>query len=428
MPRSASTAIDFREATRVLLAHALAGSNAIAKHDELPAVVTHWLQCPGSTPIFGSNELRNGWQGLLWAYNLSGQLATPLLNYGHIEPSEMPDISYKGVPFPPPSNPRYRFIDLFAGIGGFRLGFQNLGTQCVFSSEWDEACKETYYANYGEIPFGDIRKVDADAVPDHDILLAGFPCQAFSIMGKMEGMADTRGTLFYEIERILRAKRPQAFVLENVKMLVGHQKGKTFATIVDHLEQLGYSVHAKVLNALNFGIPQKRERVLIVGFMGNYAFKFPSNYDGQTKTLSDILEAEVDKKYYASEKIRKSRKSKHTAQVTPSVWHENKAGNVSSYPFSCALRHGASYNYLLVNGERRFTPREMVRMMGFPDEFKIVVSDQKIRNQTGNSVACNVVDAVARRMLRCLDGDVSIREKVPHSVQAQLFEKIGTSC
>lgn len=173
------------------------------------------------------------------------------------------------VPFHTVPNPKFNFIDLFAGIGGIRIPFMELGGKCVFSSEWDAAACRTYTGNFGEVPFGDITKIDADFIPKHDVLLAGFPCQAFSIMGKMRGFEDIRGTMFFEVARILDCHHPKAILLENVKQLVGHDKGKTFKVILETLASLGYYVKWKVLNALDFGVPQKRERVIIVGFWIN---------------------------------------------------------------------------------------------------------------------------------------------------------------
>jgi DNA (cytosine-5)-methyltransferase 1 len=196
-----------------------------------------------------------------------------------------------------------RFIDLFAGIGGMRIAFEELGCKCVFSSDWDEDAQKTYEANFGEIPLGDIAEVDARTIPDHEMLLAGFPCQAFSIIGKMEGFQDTRGTLFFEIERILKEKRPPAFLLENVKMLVGHKKGATLRVILDRLKSMEYFVQWKVLNALDFGLPHKRERVFIVGFLKNYAFRFPEGNSHEQKTLADILETNVPTPYLRSKRI-----------------------------------------------------------------------------------------------------------------------------
>lgn len=298
---------------------------------------------------------------------------------------------------------RIRFVDLFAGIGGIRIPFDELGYECVFSSEWDKAACDTYEANFHERPHGDITKIAAEEIPPHDILLAGFPCQAFSIMGKMQGFADTRGTMFFEIERILAGHSPTIVLLENVKQLTTHDKGRTFRTILSSLDNLGYHVKWKVLNALDFGLPQKRERVIIVGFRRtddyfNFDFDFPvTEY-----SLADVLEPDdvVDKSLFASEKILNKRKDrvKDKTVFYPSVWHENKSGNISVLDYACALRTGASYNYLLINGIRRPSSRELLRFQGFPDTYRIVVSHQEIRRQTGNSVAVPMIRAVAGKI------------------------------
>ena len=292
------------------------------------------------------------------------------------------------------------FVDLFAGIGGIRLPYDELGHHCVFSSEWDEAAADTYEANFNERPAGDITKIKATDIPHHDLLLAGFPCQAFSIMGKREGFADTRGTMFFEIERILRHHLPPVIMLENVKQLVSHDGGNTIRVILERLEALGYHLKWKVMNALDFGLPQKRERVIIVGFLSEarvnaFNFDFPKI----PYNLADVLEPEenVDPSLYASDRIRSKRieKTKGKDLFYPSIWHENKAGDISLHPYACALRTGASYNYQLINGVRRPTSRELLRLQGFPDTYKIVVSHQEIRRQTGNSVAVPMIRAIA---------------------------------
>lgn len=299
-----------------------------------------------------------------------------------------------------------KFIDLFCGIGGFRYAsqeaFNNLGLvgECVFSSDIDKYAQDSYQANFGERPTGDITKVEAKDIPTFDLLFGGFPCQAFSICGSMKGFEDkTRGTLFFDIARIIKEKQPQAFVLENVKNLASHNNGDTLKTILYVLrEELGYCVDYKVLNALDFGLPQKRERIIIVGSKKEFIMDWSFNID-KHKTLEDILEKEVDKKHFASPEIIAKRKNSHTAKDFPAIWHENKSGNISSYPYSCALRAGASYNYLLVNGERRLTPREMLRLQGFPDSFKIVVSDAQTRKQAGNAIPVDMVAKVIQRFL-----------------------------
>lgn len=305
------------------------------------------------------------------------------------------------------SHSKLSFIDLFAGIGGIRLPFDELGCNCVFSSEWDAKACETYKANFGDQPCGDITKVDEKSIPAFDICLAGFPCQAFSICGKMQGFADTRGTMFFEVERILKHHRPRAILLENVKQLVSHDGGKTFKVILEHLDKLGYHVKYQVLNALDFGLPQKRERVIIVGFLdAALADQFNFDFDKQPYSLASVLEPDsaVDKSYFVSAAILQKRYASVAGKNVffPSVWHENKSGNISVLDYSCALRTGASYNYLLVNGKRRFTSRELLRLQGFPDSYKIVVSNQDIRRQTGNSVAIPMIRMVAKKIVALL--------------------------
>lgn len=300
----------------------------------------------------------------------------------------------------------FSFIDLFAGIGGIRLGFESVGGHCVFSSEFDESACKTYEANFGEHPSGDITKIAAEDIPDFDVLLGGFPCQAFSIIGKKEGFEnETCGTLFFEIERILKEKKPKAFMLENVRNLTAHDKGNTFKVIRTHLEALGYTVYAKVLNALDYGVPQKRERIIIVGFKDNILFSFPDPVPvSHRKTLKDILEVDVDEKYYVKDRIRESRlmRLKDPNYPKPYISHENMAGSITPHPYSSCLRAGASANYILINDERRPTEREMLRIQGFPDTFKIVVPYSQIKHQTGNSVAVPVIKAVASQMINAL--------------------------
>ncbi|WP_417910389.1 DNA (cytosine-5-)-methyltransferase [Candidatus Electronema sp. PJ] len=297
-----------------------------------------------------------------------------------------------------------RYIDLFAGVGGFRYAMQRaaaefgLAAECVFSSEIDKECQRVYQANFGELPQGDITAIPAASIPEHDILLAGFPCQPFSIIGQRKGFQDARGTLFFEIARILDAKKPSVFVLENVKLLAGHNKGETLRTILEILRELGYNAGYKILNALDFGLPQKRERIFLVGFRKPCLFQWPAA-KMHMRPLKDILEHEVAEEYFASEHIRKKRLSRKQPSAEPTIWHENKSGNISAYPFSCALRAGASYNYLLVNGERRLTAREMFRLQGFPEDFKIISSYAQARKQAGNSLPVPVAKAVIRNVL-----------------------------
>lgn len=309
------------------------------------------------------------------------------------------------VPYPNPEKSKFTFIDLFAGIGGIRLPFSELGYRCVFSSEWDKNAQKTYLANYGEMPFGDIcKEATKKFIPkSFDLLLAGFPCQAFSIIGKRKGFEDTRGTLFFEVASILQRHRPKAFLLENVKQLTTHDGGRTFKTILDTLSELGYTYKWAVLNALDFGVPQKRERVIIVGF-DNPALMEEFNFEFKKipYSLADVLENDdvVDKSLFASETIMQKRieRTRDKNVFYPSVWHENKSGNISVLDYACALRTGASYNYLLINGVRRPSSRELLRFQGFPEDFAIAVSHSEIRRQTGNSVAVPMIRQIAQKI------------------------------
>lgn len=313
------------------------------------------------------------------------------------------------VPFPSPLHPKFTFIDLFAGIGGFRIACQEFGGRCIYSSEWDKQAQTTYFANFGDMPFGDItQERTKQFIPEKfDLLCGGFPCQAFSIMGKMKGFADTRGTMFFEIQEILQKHNPPAIFLENVKQLVGHDGGRTFKTILGILDELGYHVKWQVLNALDFGVPQKRERVIIVGFKDKSKYEaFNFDFSKQAYDLKTVLEPDekVDPSLFASDTIRKKRQESVAGKAVfyPSMWHENKSGNISILDYACALRTGASYNYQLVNGYRRPSSRELLRFQGFPDNYKIVVSHQEIRKQTGNSVAIPLMKSVAKKIAELL--------------------------
>ena len=318
----------------------------------------------------------------------------------------------------------FQFIDLFAGIGGMRLGLEAVGGECVFSSEWDSLAQDTYEANFHERPSGDITQIHATDIPDHEILLAGFPCQPFSIIGKREGFTDTRGTLFFEIERILSEKKPVAFLLENVKQFKTHDNGNTCRIVLGKLREIGYHTHVAVLNALDFGVAQKRERTFIVGFSEPLRFKFPQVY-GWHPSLENVLEKDekIDPKLWASDMICKKRleriKEQGQTPFYPSMWHENKGGHIGMHPFSCALRHNASYNYLLVNGNRRPTGREMLRFQGFPESYKIAVGHTAIRAQAGNAVAVPVITAIASEMMTTLRNRVLLKALPKMSKQRQ---------
>jgi DNA (cytosine-5)-methyltransferase 1 len=332
------------------------------------------------------------------------------------------------VPFPTPKNYQFKFIDLFAGIGGFRLAMQNLGGKCIFTSEWDKEAQKTYRANFGEVPFGDITKEESKKyIPDNfDVLCAGFPCQAFSIAGKRGGFDDTRGTLFFDVAEIIKRKKPKAIFLENVKGLRNHDKGKTLETILNVLRNdLGYYVpDPQILNARDFGVPQNRERIFIVGFRSDLKitnFEYPKPL-GVKVSISDIKESKVPAtKYYLSTQYLETLE-RHRAR------HESKGNGfgyeiISDKGIANAVvcgGMGRERNLLIdkrikdftptthIKGEvnrsgiRKMTPREWARLQGFPDNYIIPVADASAYKQFGNSVAVPAIQATAYQILKHL--------------------------
>ncbi len=297
-----------------------------------------------------------------------------------------------------------RFIDLFAGIGGVRLPFDEIGAQCVFSSEWDKYAQITYQANYKHQPFGDISAIDPKDIPSFDLLLAGFPCQPFSHAGLKKGFEDTRGTLFFNICNIIEYHKPSILLLENVKGLKGHNKGHTFQVILRSLESLGYAVHYAILNAKDFGVPQNRERIYIVAFLKDIflsanQFYFPSPKSKLTK-LGNILEKEVDDKYTISDKLwqgHQRRKKEHLEKGNGFGYSLFNADSI--YTSTISARYYKDGSEILIQqpnkNPRRLTPREAARLQGFPDSFIIPVSDAQAYKQFGNSVAVPVIRAIA---------------------------------
>ncbi len=287
-------------------------------------------------------------------------------------------------------------------MGGFHAAAAESGLKCAFACDIDPVAREVYESNFGVRPSGDVKRIeDPSSIPDHDVLFAGLPCQPFSIIGDRGGMADPRGTLFFDVARIVREKRPAVVVIENVKQFTTIQGGLALRCVTEELGSLGYGVDWRILNALDFGLPQRRERVFIVAAKGMRRRGFPWPGGGVPMTpLSDILEEDPGRECFATERIRRARSDAHTAKVAPAVWHENKGGNVSSHPFSCALRASASYNYLLVDGKRRFTKRELLRLQGFPEAYRMDAPITTVRRLTGNAVAVPVVAAVVNQLLK----------------------------
>ena len=303
-----------------------------------------------------------------------------------------------------------KIVDLFAGIGGIRLGVEQAfgSVDCVFTSEIDKHAVTTYKANFkdGHI-FGDIKQIDENDVPDHDILLAGFPCQPFSQAGLKKGFADTRGTLFFDIERILIAKHPKAFLLENVKQLKGHDKGRTFQTIINHLNKAGYKVFYEILKARDFGIPQNRERIYIVGFLDHgINFEFPKPTNLPTK-VGDILDDIVDEKYTISDKLWTGHKRrKELNKLNGKGFGYGLFNKESAYTNTISARYYKDGSEILIEQEgknpRKLTPREAARLQGFPEEYVIPVSDAQAYKQFGNSVAVPVIKAIAMQIQKAL--------------------------
>lgn len=314
----------------------------------------------------------------------------------------------------------YRFIDLFAGIGGMRIAYERAGAHCVYSNEWNKYSQQTYYANFGVQPDGDITKVDAESIPEHDILVAGFPCQPFSIagvskkqsLGRATGFEDkTQGTLFFDICRILKAKRPKAFMLENVKNLCSHDKGRTFKVIQESLKELNYCIFYQILDGKSY-VPQHRERIVIVGFdMERYGdikdFDFKFAPVEKLPVVCDILEKEVSEKYTLSDKLwnyLQNYAAKH-----------KEAGNGFGYGIApmdgitrtISARYYKDGSEILIaqpgKNPRRLTPRECARLQGFPDSFKIPVSDTQAYKQFGNSVVVPLMEQVAKKVVAKLE-------------------------
>lgn len=403
--------------------HALNEDGSIMSFNEQMAIVSHYLHNKGFKFAKPYEKKAKGLIEDIYSIRAK-QTEQPVVADNAMQLSLFSDIF--SVPFRPVENPKFTFIDLFAGIGGFRIAMQNLGGKCVFSSEWDALAQKTYLLNYGEVPFGDITKESTKSfIPDDfDVLCAGFPCQAFSLAGKRLGFEETRGTLFFDVAEILRRKRPKAFFLENVKGLLIHDKGKTIKTILKVLrDDLDYYVpDPQIVNAMNFGVPQHRERVYIVGFrkdQGVTEFTYPEPTD-TTKTFADIEEKEtVSAKYYLSTQYIKTliaHKKRHEAkghgfgyEIIPNDGVANAIvvggmGRERNLVRDYRLKDFTPVTNIKgeVNREgiRRMTPREWARLQGFPDNFIIEVSDASAYKQFGNSVAVPAIQATANEIIK----------------------------
>ncbi len=309
----------------------------------------------------------------------------------------------------------FDFIDLFAGIGGFRIALESHGGECVFGSEWDEKSQDTYERNFGECPEGDITKIDEKEVPKHNVLCAGFPCQAFSISGKMKGFGDTRGTLFFDVARIAKKAKPEVLFLENVRNFLKHDNGKTIQVVKDTLEEIGYDHFIKVLRSSDYGVPQARERVYIVAFrkdLGIKNFEFPKPIK-EFKTVEDILEQDnifhgfIDRPDMKITKpdaeVVDPRRPLQIGKINGGgqgerIYSTKAAGiTLSAYGGGAASKTGA----YLINGKvRKLTPRECARMQGFPEDYEIAENRNEAYKQFGDSVSVPVLKLIFQQIIK----------------------------
>lgn len=377
-------------------------------HNEFPAILTHWLQSMDEAPIMLGADEGARWRQILSAY------ASATISRSTSKPISFA-IDYSSLPFPPVAKPAFRFIDLFAGIGGFRLALQAQGGKCVFTSEWDKHAKNSYAKNHGEVPFGDITHfteqrdgIDSSftgAIPKHTILAGGFPCQAFSQAGRQMGFNDARGTLFFEILKIAKKLGPEVLFLENVKRLKSHDGGKTFKVIINSLHELGYKVYAKVLRAYDYGVPQNRERIFIVAFKKPIHFEFPAPPKSRLyENVGSILEKKVDDYYTISDKL-------YAGHLRRQKGHRERGNGfgfsvvqaATPYTNTLSARYWKDGSEILIDQKganpRMLNPRECARLQGYPDEFQPHDSHTQAYKQFGNSVAVPVVSAIAKSIL-----------------------------
>ena len=402
------------------------GHSGIVEAENDEAILTHYLHNnKNGVSKFYKKEAINFAKTLIqYKYpeeNITDKVAEEAIQYGLFDSFQ--------VPFPPLESPKFTFIDLFAGIGGFRLAMQNLGGKCIYSSEWDKEAKKTYKANFGETPFGDITKESTKSyIPDNfDVLCAGFPCQAFSIAGKRGGFEDTRGTLFFDVAEIIKRKKPKAIFLENVKGLRSHDKGRTLETILNVLRNdLGYFVpDPEIINAKDFGVPQNRERIYIVGFrndLGIKNFSYPKPFERKVSFAEVKEENVVSTKYYLSTQYLitlRNHKERHQSKGNGFGYNIIKDEEIAGAVVCGGMgrERNLVYDYRITDftpitkikgvvnreGIRKMTPREWARLQGFPDNYVIPVADASAYKQFGNSVAVPAIQATANEILKKLN-------------------------
>lgn len=421
--------IGFEEALRLILASESAADHSTHIREELAAIASHWLQSPKDPPILLGKEYGEKWLQVIRTHCQLQQRSPasgPAREPKHPHPVH---IDFSPLPFPPVAQPQFTFIDLFAGIGGFRIALQNLGGKCLFSSEWDKHAKETYFQNYGEVPFGDITKftntgdegfATPQDIPDHDILCGGFPCQPFSQAGKQLGFNDARGTLFFDILTIAKERRPKVLFLENVKRLKGHDRGRTFSVICNSLREIGYKVYAKVIRAYDHGVPQNRERIFIVAFSNPVAFEFPkSNRYSIYRNVGEALEKKPDTQYTISDRMWEG----HQRRLQE---HRNKGNGFGyslfneedEYVNTISARYWKDGSEILIDQGRQMnprilTPREAANIQGYPPQFIPHESKRYAYQQFGNSVAVPVIKQIGEKILDSIKNPSPATELLP---------------
>lgn len=368
--------------------------------NQLEAVVTHWIQSPSTEIPFLTKSMREYCELVI-----QESVKKKKQRYLRSKPNQWTEI-----PFPPPENTKFTFIDLFAGIGGFRIAMQRQGGKCLFSSEWDTNAKKTYEVNFGEVPFGDIREIPEELIPEHDVLCAGFPCQPFSLAGvsarnslnTAHGFAcETQGTLFFDIARIIKARKPKVVFLENVKNLVRHDQGRTFSTIQKTLESLGYTFSKEIIDSSPL-VPQKRVRCYIVCLKdSDNKFEFPE-INGPELALKTVLENKVDKSFTISNKLWEGHQRRTRRNINRGTGFTAFCADLNKPSKTIVARYGKDGKECLIpqgkDNPRMLTPRECARLQGFPEKFIIPCAKTTAYRQFGNSVAVPVVEKIAEKI------------------------------
>lgn len=422
--RSVIGEVNHRDALRVLLSVEAMQKYPEEIRSELPAIISHWLQTPQKKPLVLGSEAGLRWTGILAAYARAA--VRPPVETPELPQKPTVEIDFSDLPFPPAQNPKFTFIDLFAGIGGFRIALQEQGGKCVFTSEWDKHAKQTYLENYGEVPFGDIRNFTGenitdeeikDRIPDHDILAAGFPCQPFSragvsarnSLGQKHGFScEIQGTLFFDLVRIVAAKRPKALFLENVKNLKAHDEGRTFERIKQTIEKdLGYSFEADIIDSSPL-VPQKRKRCYMVCYRDKRPFKFPL-IAGTPKPLYKILEKNPGDAYTISDRMWQGHIKRTQRNLDRGVGFTAYEVDINKPANTLVARYYKDGKECLVPQKganpRLLTPRECARLQGYPEEFRVHSWDMQAYRQFGNSVAVPVVRMVAKSLIEKMEGE-----------------------